>query len=382
MLKEKILSTALAALVLLVPCARCLAGPQDASALCGGAKAVAVAEASGMQYALAYEYDAQLDVAGLCRLPALLYVCEAADEGKLDGETVLRVSDAAAAVGGPTAFISAGEMIKAGALLKAAVVITAGDACFALAESAAGSVSLAEEAISCMLCDMGIGCGDFTLENGKRSMSAKELCAIASRLSASGTYTSYSGLALDEITHENGTRTELANPNKLLKTLSGCFAGSTGSSGDAGYSGIFAIKRGGVTFVAAVIGAKNAAERAEVAKEAAETAFASFEPVKAAAKGDVVAKDVPVAGGMKGTVDGVAAADVVMLAKKDAKWSVMIETEELTAPVKAGDVIGRALYSSREDEEPVSVNVLAAEDVPAADLAVLIAEALRRWVHA
>ena len=381
MLVKKIISSALAALVLLATCATCLAQPQEGAAY-GGAKAVAVAEASGMQYAVAYESESAFDVAGLCRLPALLYVCEETDRGTLDEGAMLSVSDAAASVSGQTAFISPGERIQTGLLLKAAVMITAGDACFALAESAAGSVSLAEKAIGEMLCGLGISCGDFTLMQGKQNMSAEELCKIASRLASSATYKKYSGLSFDEITHENAAKTELANPNKLLKTIDGCFAGSTGSSAAAGYSGIFAVGRDGVTFVAAVIGAKNADERASAAKEAIETAFASFRPVKAAAKGEIVAEGVPVTGGMKGTVNGVAAEDVVMLAKKDAQWNVMLEMKALTAPVKAGDVIGRALYSSREDEEPVSIDVLASDDVPEANLAGLIMEALRRWVHA
>lgn len=49
------------------------------------------------------------------------------------------------------------------------------------------------------------------------------MAKLGAALAASKTYREYSGLYLDELIHENGSRTELVNQNRLIKSLDGCF---------------------------------------------------------------------------------------------------------------------------------------------------------------
>ena len=72
------------------------------------------------------------EVAGLKRLPALLTVCRAFDEGLIAGSTRVTVSSEAAAIRGTTAFLEPNETADAEPILKAAVMLTAGDAICAL----------------------------------------------------------------------------------------------------------------------------------------------------------------------------------------------------------------------------------------------------------
>ncbi len=381
-MSRKMISLAVA-LALMLPCATVRADPGVEGASFLSAKAVAVLEPEGLQAAVELEADKVVSVAGLARLPMLIYICEAFDRGAITGDAQVLVSDAAAGIGGPTAFIKAGERIAALALIKAAVMITAGDASFALAESVAGSTSLAESAIAGMLTDMNIGSGDFSLASGKEKMSAREVCALLARLAHSDTYRTYSALTLDEITHENGSKTELANPNKLIKSLEGCYAGSTGSSNEAGYCGAFAITRGDTSYVVAILGAANSNDRFAAAKEAAGIAFASFEAVRAASTGDVVAEGVAVNGGMQRSVDAVSTKTVVLLLEKGDVWTVSPELpESVAAPVNQGDIIGYAVYSSQNGMQTMRVALAAAQDVGAAGWGDLIAAIMRAWVRA
>ncbi len=380
MLIRKIFSLCLVA-CLMLPCAVARADPGSENASFLSAKAVAVLEPEGLQSAVDHEAERVVDVAGLARLPALLYVCEAFDRGLIAEDTAVTVSDTAAGIGGPTAFVSAGEKIGAGALVKAAVMITAGDASFALAESIAGSVTLAESAVAFLLTELNIGSGDFSLAAGKPSMSAKEVCALMARLSCSATYLKYSALSLDEIVHENGTKTELANPNKLIKTLEGCYAGSTGSSNGGGYCGAFAVRRGETSFVVAVLGAANSNDRFAAAKEAVGIAFSKFEAVHVVTKGEIVAS-IAVTGGMKRAVDALSSQTLVLLIEKGDAWGATPDLpESVNAPVKQGDIVGYAVYSSQKGGEAVRVPLCAAEDVGAAGWGELIAAVLRAWVH-
>ncbi|HOS18393.1 MAG TPA: hypothetical protein PK438_03830 [Clostridia bacterium] len=377
---KEIISLALAAMLTL-PCALTSADPGAESAVFAGTKAVAVLESTCLQTAIDYEADTVCNVAGLSRLPALTYVCEAFDKGLISEDASVVVGDTAAGIGGPTAFISAGEKIQAAALVKAAVMITAGDATYALAETAAGSATLAEKAIADILTELNIGSGDFSLQTGKPSMTAKEVCALMARLARSPTYCKYSNLTFDEITHENGSKTELANPNKLIKGLEGCYAGSTGSSNEAGYCGAFAVTRGETSYVVAVLGAKNSGERFEAARDAANTAFSAYETIAAAKQGDVVASGIAVNGGMKRKVDAVSTKAVVLLVKKGGSWEVTTELPaNIPAPVRKGDLIGYAVYSSNEGAQ-VRVALAAAEDVAEAGWGQLISVIMRMWVH-
>ena len=80
--------------------------------------------------------DAPFDVAGLVKLPAILTLAEAFDEGVIAAASEMRVSARAAKISGPTAFLSDGETICAGELMKAAVMISAGYRCGMMITSA------------------------------------------------------------------------------------------------------------------------------------------------------------------------------------------------------------------------------------------------------
>ena len=86
--------------------------------------------------------DVSLSAAGLCKLPAVLTLCRAFDNEVIEENTLMSVSRRAAGISGPTAFLEAGEQIAAGELLKAAVMLSAGDALCTLGENAFGSESV------------------------------------------------------------------------------------------------------------------------------------------------------------------------------------------------------------------------------------------------
>ena len=104
-----------------------------------GAKAAVLMEQGGGQVVFGAQADEKLEVGGLSRLPALLAVCEGIDAGLLGLDMTVTVSHEAAAIQGPTAFLSPGEAIDAGSLLKAGIIITAGDAIYALGEAVFGT---------------------------------------------------------------------------------------------------------------------------------------------------------------------------------------------------------------------------------------------------
>lgn len=367
-------------------CAAMLACPaalaEGVTAETGQVKAAIVTEAQSGQRIFEKNAEERLNLGGLVRLPALLYALECMDSGKLAADENIVVSPEAASVGGATAFLKAGETIKAGTAMKAAVMITAGDATFALAEACAGGQDAAVKAINELMQDVGVYAEVSSIDGKGLMLNAEELAKLGARLAKSGTYKQYSALYLDEIQHENGTRTELVNQNKLIKSLDGCFAGSTGSSGEAQYCGVFMVKRKGAVFIAAVIGAADSKTRFSCASKTIEASVAAVSIKTPVKKGDKVVENVSVSGGITKNVNLVAAEDVTLIVwNGDEPRSVINAEEAYAAPVRAGDKAGTLEYIFEISGESVSIDLVFDGDVDTAGLADYVVLCFTKWVH-
>ena len=367
-------------------CAAMLACPaalaEGVTAETGQVKAAIVTEAQSGQRIFEKNAEERLNLGGLVRLPALLYALECMDSGKLAADENIVVSPEAASVGGATAFLKAGETIKAGTAMKAAVMITAGDATFALAEACAGGQDAAVKAIHELMQDAGVYTEVSSIDGKGLMLNAEELAKLGARLAKSGTYKQYSALYLDEIQHENGTRTELVNQNKLIKSLDGCFAGSTGSSSEAQYCGVFMVKRKGAVFIAAVIGAADSKTRFSCASKTIEASAAAVSIKTPVKKGDKVVENVSVSGGITKNVNLVAAEDVTLIVwNGDEPRSVINAEEAYTTPIKAGDKAGTLEYIFEISGESVSIDLAFDGDVDTAGLADYVVLCFTKWVH-
>lgn len=367
-------------------CAAMLACPaalaEGVTAETGQVKAAIVTEAQSGQRIFEKNAEERLNLGGLVRLPALLYALDCMDSGKLAADENIVVSPEAASVGGATAFLKAGETIKAGTAMKAAVMITAGDATFALAEACAGGQDAAVKAINELMQDAGVYTEVSSIDGKGLMLNAEELAKLGARLAKSGTYKQYSALYLDEIQHENGTRTELVNQNKLIKSLDGCFAGSTGSSSEAQYCGVFMVKRKGAVFIAAVIGAADSKTRFSCASKTIEASAAAVSIKTPVKKGDKVVENVSVYGGIAKNVNLVAAEDVTLIVwNGDEPRSVINAEEAYNTPIKAGDKAGTLEYIFEISGESVSIDLAFDGDVDTAGLADYVVLCFTKWVH-
>lgn len=177
--------------------------------------------------------DASVEVAGLSRLPALLVLCELMDSGDIDAEGMVSISANAARISGPTAFVEAGETLAASELLKAAVMIGAGDAITALAEAVSGGGVVA--LINQRLSQLGISKTLDDIHGSGSAFTVRELAMLGAALVESPSFLAWSGTYYDTLTHSDGRITELASSNKLLRSCAGCIGVATGSSSSAGY---------------------------------------------------------------------------------------------------------------------------------------------------
>ena len=347
-----------------------------------GAKAAVLMEQGGGQVVFGAQADEKLEVGGLSRLPALLAVCEGIDAGLLGLDMTVTVSHEAAAIQGPTAFLSPGEAIDAGSLLKAGIIITAGDAIYALGEAVFGTEEACLIRIRERLASLNIQAEYGDMLGSGVKLSARDLAALGRALMASPSFTSYSGIFLDTITHPDGRETQLASSNRLIKSMPGCNGVATGSSSTAGYCGVYSVKRNGATWLCAVIGAPDSAARSAAATALLEHGFAAYE-VKTLARAESVLVDaVPVQGAKQANVALVAAGDAILLLPKGVSFETQFDLPEfLSAPVSSREGVGSVTYVDGDGETLCRVDLLPAEDIPQAQVLDYTAMLLQRWVH-
>ena len=375
---KKCICTAVAAAMLLgfnVACAE--EYPVDIS----GIKAVAVIEQTGGQVIMEHNADERMDTGGLSRLPVLLAVCNKIDSGAAALTDIITVSAAAAKVSGPTAFLEEYEQIEVSALLKAAVMICAGDAIYALGEGIYGSAEACVLAVNNAMANMGMDVSYTDLTGSGISFSANEIAMIGAALMKSQSFMLYSGLYYDSIQHSDGRTTELASSNKLLKSCVGTNGVGTGSSSSAGYCGVFSVKRGNTAYVCAVLGAQNSSRRAEKAQSMLEYAFAAYDVKILASEGEVIEQSIPIKSGTVSQIALAAKETTVALIPKNAKLEEKRDVPEiLEAPVSKGAVVGSITYLL-DGETMGKVELVSAEGVERAKVMDYARMFLLQWVH-
>ena len=321
-------------------------------------------------------------VAGLRKLPAVLTLCRAFDSGLISESAGMQVSPRAASVSGPTAFLESGERIEAGELLKAAVMISAGDAIVALGENAFGSESVFLNNIQVTLRELGI---DRTLADclgTGTAFSALDLCTLGAAAVKSQHFCRWAGQYMEHIIHSGGRETELVNANRMIRSYTGCFGLMTGSQKEEGYTGVFAVKRNDVVYMAAIIGAKSSEVRFTAASALFDYAFATFQPVRLTGAGEVVSPDWPVLYGDREAVDLVAHEAASLLLNKSAgKVDRRLDVEDpLTAPLYADGSVGMAVFTLG-GEEVFSVALYPAADVASHSLRDLLCRIGRSYLR-
>ena len=310
----------------------------------GSAKACFLTELTTDTAVFSFNADAKLPAAGLAKLAPLLIACEAFDGSVIGDDAPVTVGAKAAGLGGTTAFLREGERMSAGELLRAAVMINAGDAVHALAEAVCGGEKAALDRINGRLEQLGIDGGLSEICEKDAPFSARELAALGAALTESPAFLRFSGEYCAMLAHSGAGETELVNPNRLIRSYPGCTGVGTGSSNAAGYCGVFAAKRNGAAFIAVVMGAGSSAERFAIAQRMLDLGFDGFCVNRIGASGEAFGT-VPVTGSAVGSVDAVLERETAVLTRSES-GKCRIEArlpEVLQAPVEQGGAIGSLL---------------------------------------
>ncbi len=287
--------------------------------------------------------DEKLAPASITKIMSLILVMEALEEGKITLDTKVTASEHAASLGGSQIWLEPGEVMTIDELLRATVIASANDATVALAEAVAGS----EEGFVSMMNKKAEQLGmkntnfvnSYGLDAEGHLTTAYDVALMSAELIKHELIRKYSSVKMDSL---RGGESELVNTNKLIRYYEGCFGLKTGTTGKAGSCLAAAAERDGLTLIAVVLGASTSKDRFSGAAKLLDYGFANYSFVEVQPNQSEFTA-IPVKKGIARSVMPVTNETLPLLLKKgdekNLSQSFTLE-EELTAPIKKGDIVG------------------------------------------
>ena len=307
--------------------------------------------------------DEALPPASVTKIMTLLLVMEAVDGGRIALSDPVTVSAHAASMGGSQVYLKEGETMTVEEMLKCVVIASANDCAVALAEHVAGSEEQFVRDMNARAAALGMTQTNFENTNGlddtavNHVTSARDIAIMSRALIAHEKILAYSGIWMDTV--RDGSF-GLTNTNRLVRFYRGCTGLKTGSTARAKFCISATAQRDGVSLIAVVMAADTRDGRNQIAAQLLDYGFANFCTFEAAA-GEL---SRAVTGGVS-SVCPLTYAPFAATVQKGA--STRVETvielpETLTAPIAAGETVGRVVYRL-DGKEIGAVPIVAAECV-------------------
>lgn len=320
----------------------------------------------GKTGAVLYEYNADeaLPPASVTKVMTMLLVFEALDEGTLTLNETVRISEAAASMGGSQIFLAPGEEMSVDDLLKGLIVSSANDAAVALAEAISGSEEAFVVRMNARAAELGMQNTHFENTNGlddtteNHVTSARDIAIMTKALIRHEKVFDYTTIWMDTI--RNGTF-GLSNTNKLIRFYKGATGLKTGSTEKAKFCISATAERDGLSLIAVVMGSPTKETRNALAASLLDFGFANYGCYSSPSE---AMNDIRITGGVGNTLATVKESFSATVEKaKISKIEVRVDIpEKLAAPIAKGQKVGTVTYLEG-GKEIGTADILAAHSV-------------------
>lgn len=297
------------------------------------------------------------------KLMTVLLTARAVAAGRLTPDTEIPAPAAAQEQGGAVIWLTAGERMTAADLLRGVIIGNANDAAFALACAVSGTEAAFVREMNAAAADMGLTgtvFADATGLSAESRCTARGLCLIGRELLR---YDFLAEMFRTRRAFLRGGKTELVSENPLLRGFDGTLGLKDGHGAASGCTLTAAASRGGVTFLAAVLGASDAEQCGAACKKLLRAGFSGYHVTTPDFAAEFL-RPVRVTGGLSRAViaepDGLRA----IAAKNGCEITcTVILPAYAEAPVLRGDVLGTAAFYCG-DTYLYEVPLRAADSVP------------------
>lgn len=308
----------------------------------------------------------QLRPASVTKVMTILLIMEAIDGGKISYEDTVPCSDNAHSMGGSQIWLDTTENLSVRDMLKSICVVSANDCAVAMAEYLAGS----EEAFVQMMNTKAkqLGMNDTTFKNCHgideegHVTSAYDISLMSKELlNNHPSITEFTTIWMDSI---RDGKSQLVNTNKLIRNYKGATGLKTGSTSIALYNLSASATRDDLSLIAVIMKAPTTKIRFSEATKLLDYGFANYTSKIFGTKGDII-QTVNVSKAIESQVNAVIEKDASVLIKKGDSGNItqnVIINENIVAPIKQGDVLGKIQFKSG-DEVILEQNLVAEKDV-------------------
>lgn len=315
----------------------------------------------------------QRSPASITKIMTLLLIFEELEKGNLTMEEEVTTSAYAKSMGGSQVFLEEGEKQTVETMIKCIVVASGNDASVAMAEHIAGSESEFVKRMNEKANQLGMVHTHFEdccgLTDSTNHYTSAGDVAIMSRelIGRFPQILEYSSIWMENITHVTAQGTKefcLTNTNKLVRSYEGCVGLKTGSTSTAKYCVSAVAKRGDIMLLAVVMGAPDHKVRF---KDAAAMLNYGFGICNLYVDEDPEAPEpAKISRGVKEEVSCEYKETFRYLDTEGSNLDQIEKrteyTENLQAPIKKGDVVGKIIYTL-DGKEIGTVELVSTEDV-------------------
>ena len=303
-----------------------------------------------------YEKDADTPrpPASVTKIMTMLLIFDALEQGKIQLDDEVSVSEYAASMGGSQVFLEPGETQTVDTMLKCISVASANDACVSMAEYISGNEEEFVRQMNLRAKDLGMEHTNFVNCNGLdidgHETSAKDIAMMSRELITKYPQIhDYCTIWMENITHTTRKGTSefgLTNTNKLIRQYEYATGLKTGSTGLAKFCVSATAKKNDVELIAVIMGADDSKIRFQDAVTLLNYGFRICQLYKDDAPPALA--DVPIKGGVKDQIPCEYKSTFQYLDTTGQNLSEITKRielrKELQAPVKKGNEIGNLIY--------------------------------------
>ena len=301
----------------------------------------------------AHNIHEQLRPASVTKVMTILLIMEALDGGRITLDTQIPCSENAHSMGGSQIWLDTTEMLTVKDMLKSICVVSANDCTVAMAEYLAGSEEAFVQMMNTRAKQLGMNDTCFKnchgIDEDGHVTSAYDIALMSKELlNNHPSITEYTTIWMDSI---RDGKSELVNTNKLIRNYQGATGLKTGSTSLALYNLSASATREGLSLIGVIMKAPTTKVRFAEATKLLDYGFANYTSKSFGNKGDII-QTVDVNKGIEKKVNAVLEEKACVLVKKGDMGNItqnVVINQNISAPIKQGDVLGKIEYKAGEE---------------------------------
>jgi len=338
--------------------------PASAQALETKARSAIMMDADSGTVLFAKNPDQRLPPASMSKLMTAFVVFERLDQGLLNPNDTLLVSEKAWRMGGSKMFVEVGNRVSVSDLLRGMIVQSGNDASIVLAEGLSGSEAAFVREMNAKAQELGLSGSHFANATGwpdaDHYMTARDLATLA-RIVIQRFPKYYQIYSETEFTWNDITQ---RNRNPLLFRDMGADGLKTGHTREAGYCLTASAVQDGRRLILVVMGLGNERERAEEAERLLSWGFREFSSYRLFQAGEQL-DEAAVWMGEQESVPLIAPTEIsvnMLRASRESMSVKLIYQSPIAAPIEAGQEVA-VLSVEAPGTPPVDYPVVAGRSV-------------------